>query len=126
MTERAAFLKAVIEDPSEANRLPFADWLEDHGEGELAGWVREPHPPVDMTLFSDRGYGNGSGNGDGSSYGCGRGDGEGRGTFPEQPTQQAPMRTPCSTPWFRALRLPGPVGRLGSPTRSWWSGFRNP
>src|SRR4051794_39378458 len=57
MNEREAFLKAVLADPSEANRLPFADWVEDHGEGELAKWFREPHPPGEVTPRDPNAYG---------------------------------------------------------------------
>src|SRR4051812_7488471 len=85
MTEREAFLKAILDDPSEANRLPFADWLEDHGEGELARWFRQPHPPGEKQWQSERGdgdtygdgdgYGDGGGNGNGDGYGLADGDG---------------------------------------------------
>lgn len=38
---RAAFLADIIEHPDcDDRRLIFADWLEDHGEELLAGWIR--------------------------------------------------------------------------------------
>src|SRR3954466_962950 len=87
MTEREAFLKAVLADPSEANRLPFADWLEDHGEEELARWFRQPHPPAEGTPSSSRpegsghlhGHGSDPRGGSGAGYGCADGDGCGSG-----------------------------------------------
>jgi uncharacterized protein (TIGR02996 family) len=37
----AAFLRAIIEQPHEdAHRLVYADWLEDHGQGERAEFIR--------------------------------------------------------------------------------------
>jgi uncharacterized protein (TIGR02996 family) len=41
MNPRAAFLKAVVESPDDdALRLVFADWLEEHGEGQRAEFIR--------------------------------------------------------------------------------------
>ncbi len=46
MDNRQAFLLAVLDDPGEANRLVFADWLHDHGEEDLARRFREASGPV--------------------------------------------------------------------------------
>ncbi len=41
MTERESLVAAVIERPGDdATRLVFADWLDDHGEGARAGFIR--------------------------------------------------------------------------------------
>jgi uncharacterized protein (TIGR02996 family) len=40
MTEtRAAFIRMIHEEPSEANRLVFADWLEEQAEQETDAWL---------------------------------------------------------------------------------------
>jgi uncharacterized protein (TIGR02996 family) len=48
MDDRQAFLLALLEDPGEANRLVFADWLHDHGEDVLAICFREACGPVEV------------------------------------------------------------------------------
>jgi uncharacterized protein (TIGR02996 family) len=41
MTEHDAFLTAILDDPwSDGPRLMFADWLDEHGEGERAEFIR--------------------------------------------------------------------------------------
>jgi uncharacterized protein (TIGR02996 family) len=41
MTEREAFLRAILEDPADDTpRLAFADWLTDQGEGPRAEFIR--------------------------------------------------------------------------------------
>jgi uncharacterized protein (TIGR02996 family) len=46
MDERQAFLLSILEDPGDTNRLVFADWLDEHGEAEPAGWFRQARGPV--------------------------------------------------------------------------------
>jgi uncharacterized protein (TIGR02996 family) len=46
--DRQAFLLALLEDPGEANPLVFADWLDEHGEAEPAGWFRQARGPVEV------------------------------------------------------------------------------
>jgi uncharacterized protein (TIGR02996 family) len=46
MDERQAFLLSILEDPGDANRLVFADWLDEHGEAGPAGWFRQARGPV--------------------------------------------------------------------------------
>lgn len=37
----AAMLRAIHEEPhADANRLIYADWLEEHGETDKAAWLR--------------------------------------------------------------------------------------
>jgi uncharacterized protein (TIGR02996 family) len=48
MQQRQAFLLAVLEDSDEATRLAFADWLDEHGEGEPARWFRQARGPVEV------------------------------------------------------------------------------
>lgn len=41
MSERAAFINAILDNPSDDTaRLVFADWLEEHGEPERAEFIR--------------------------------------------------------------------------------------
>lgn len=41
MSDHAAFLRAIIDDPDEdAHRLVYADWLDDHGEPDRAEFIR--------------------------------------------------------------------------------------
>src|SRR5262245_23964451 len=41
--EEAAFWRAIADEPwSHDNRLVFADWLDERGEQERAGWMRDP------------------------------------------------------------------------------------
>jgi uncharacterized protein (TIGR02996 family) len=48
MNEREAFLRTLLDDPGEANRLVFADWLTEHGEEEPARWFRQARGPVEV------------------------------------------------------------------------------
>ncbi|MBY0461450.1 MAG: TIGR02996 domain-containing protein, partial [Gemmataceae bacterium] len=41
MSDRAALLKAILDDPDDDTaRLVFADWLDEHGEGRRAAYIR--------------------------------------------------------------------------------------
>jgi uncharacterized protein (TIGR02996 family) len=40
MTENEAFLQAIIENPEDAPRLVYADWLDEHGQPERAEFIR--------------------------------------------------------------------------------------
>src|SRR5690349_13768071 len=40
MTPDEAFLQAILEDPEDAPRLIYADWLEDNGESDRAEFIR--------------------------------------------------------------------------------------
>ena len=41
MTQEAAFIQAILDAPDQpANRLVYADWLEERGEGERAELIR--------------------------------------------------------------------------------------
>src|SRR4051812_28850574 len=45
MDERQAFLLSMLDDPGDANRLVFADWLDERGESDFAHRLRRsPHP----------------------------------------------------------------------------------
>lgn len=48
VNNRQAFLLAILEDPGEASRLVFADWLQEQGEEELAHWLRQPRHRVEV------------------------------------------------------------------------------
>lgn len=41
MTDRAAFIRRIVENPAcDTTRLVFADWLDENGEGEYAEFIR--------------------------------------------------------------------------------------
>src|SRR5947209_20613047 len=47
MDERRAFLLLMLDDPGDANRLVFADWLDEHGESDFAHRLRQSRQPVE-------------------------------------------------------------------------------
>ncbi|AWM40338.1 hypothetical protein GobsT_11860 [Gemmata obscuriglobus] len=70
--EEAALLRAIGAAPGEFTaRLAYADWLDEHGRGLEAAWVRdEGTAPPRVTELGGSGHGEGKGNGDGQSDGC--------------------------------------------------------
>lgn len=60
MSERAAFINAILDNPADDTaRLVFADWLEEHGEPERAEFIRvqieAEKLPEDVRLRNDPG-----------------------------------------------------------------------
>lgn len=60
MSERAAFINAILDNPADDTaRLVFADWLEEHGEPERAEFIRvqieADKLPEDVRLRNDPG-----------------------------------------------------------------------
>jgi uncharacterized protein (TIGR02996 family) len=54
--ERTALLRAVVEDPGDvASRLVYSDWLDDHGEGERAEFIRVQCELAEMHTEEDCG-----------------------------------------------------------------------
>ncbi|WP_320685202.1 DUF6948 domain-containing protein [Gemmata algarum] len=95
--DEAALLRAIGAHPGEVTaRLAYADWLDEHGRGIEAAWVRdEGSPPPRVTRVgggdgdggcdadgtgTGDGHGSGNGDGDGDGYGDSNGDGYGDGT----------------------------------------------
>jgi cell wall assembly regulator SMI1 len=46
VTKRDEWLLSLLDDPTPDNAGVFADWLDDHEEGPLAGWLRGASHPV--------------------------------------------------------------------------------
>ncbi|MDY3554791.1 TIGR02996 domain-containing protein [Gemmata sp. JC717] len=94
--DEAALLRAIGAHPGEVTaRLAYADWLDEHGRGLEAAWVRdEGAPPPRVTDLAGEGEGAGAGDGGGdgdndrghnddlnNGHGDGTGSGESRGGF---------------------------------------------
>ncbi|MDY3554793.1 TIGR02996 domain-containing protein [Gemmata sp. JC717] len=82
--EEAALLRAIAAHPGEVTaRLAYADWLDEHGRGLEAAWVRdEGTAPPWVTVLAygrDHTFGNFSGHGHDDGYGFGCGDSAGGG-----------------------------------------------
>jgi uncharacterized protein (TIGR02996 family) len=48
MDERRAFLLSMLDDSGDANRLVFADWLDERGESDFARRLRQARQPVEI------------------------------------------------------------------------------
>ncbi|AWM40339.1 hypothetical protein GobsT_11850 [Gemmata obscuriglobus] len=94
--DEAALLRAIAAVPGDVTgRLAYADWLDEHGRGIEAAWVRDeglPPPGVTELAGDGEGAGAGDGGGDGDNdrghnddlnngHGDGTGSGESRGGF---------------------------------------------
>ncbi|MDY3558249.1 TIGR02996 domain-containing protein [Gemmata sp. JC673] len=80
--EEAALLRAIGAHPGEVTaRLAYADWLDEHGRGIEAAWVRDEGmaPPRVTAVGDGNGDGSGAGYGGGGRYGRGHGHGHGYG-----------------------------------------------
>lgn len=52
MNDADSFLRTIIDDPdNDTPRLVFADWLDEHGQGEEAAVVRRPDTTAQQTLL---------------------------------------------------------------------------
>ncbi|CAN5391072.1 hypothetical protein BH11PLA2_BH11PLA2_23350 [soil metagenome] len=57
VTDREAFLKAIIANPADnLTRLVYADWLEEHGEAERAVYIRAAVYDPRTSTFSPPGF----------------------------------------------------------------------
>ncbi|MDY3554789.1 TIGR02996 domain-containing protein [Gemmata sp. JC717] len=80
--DEAALLRAIGAHPGEVTaRLAYADWLDEHGRGIEAAWVRhEGTAPRRVTEFDGAGHAQGTAGGTGDGDGHGHGDSHGVGT----------------------------------------------